>query len=393
MVVEWQQSGPPKLRATPEALLLTAACQWILNSLHSTPDTGPSYRDLMDAVLPHIERAGADPDILIYGRPSDEDDEEHDSMLENSSDSENEQPPRKRRRTAMTAPAMLYGLVFLRTIRAGPRYPVPRLEGDRTARISARTFEYLFKAQPDELETELFRKKLNGPPNPNRVPNKVRKTQRYIPPEDEERVDFNVSSRGVQLLEPPRDPGSDLEDNVDEDPDTDVDIDTALTHLWRQFLLDLTAKAPNQKGARSPSYCKLNAEERLSVTEATYQNERLSDYFLDCQWKIPTTKEWTMVFDRLWPKDTGYITAQNYKQTTYFPQWIKRLEDLDEVDVPVVRKALKDKFDKLYWVPFAQTDRIWGTKYMSTFQKSSGVDRKKAAPQIFLNPKAEAPIW
>ena len=392
MVLEWQQAAPANLRATTEALLLSASCHWVLNALHSTPDTGPAYRDLMDAVLPHIERAGADADILAYGRPIEEDEEDRDSLLENSEDSEDEQPPRKRRRTSRTAPAIPYGLLFLRTIRAGSNYPIPRLQGDRTARISNRTFEFLFKVERGQIETKFVQNNLTRPPNPNRVANKARRTQRYIPPE-EDHADFDVSSRGVEFLEPVRDPGSDIEDAPIDDLDANTNIDMTLSHLWRQFLLDITAKAPNQKGADKPSYCKLSLEERLAVTDATYKNETLSDYFLDCQWKIPTSREWTMIFDRFWPKEVGYITAQNYKQTSYFPEWIRRLNDMDERDVPTVREAIKEKFDKLYWLPFAQTDRIWGTKYMAAFKKSSTVDRMKAAPQIYLNPKAKEPIW
>jgi hypothetical protein len=350
----------------------------------------------MDAVLPHISRAGADPDILAYGRPSeDDDDSSHD---DDSTDSEADQPPRQRRRTSNTVPAMPYGLLFLRHIRVGSSYPVPRFDRDNNGRISISAFKFFFGMELEEVETEFFRKGLSRPPNPNRVPNKAKRTLKYIPPDDEDRIDFNVSRRGVELMEVPLDHGSDLENNSHGGDDLGInddatDIDTALTHLWRQFLLDLTAKAPNQKGAANPSYCKLSVEERHLVTDATYQNQVLSDYFLDCQWKIPSQKEWTMVFNRLWPAKLDHITAQNYKQTTYFPSWIKRLDDLDERDIPTVRQALRERFDKLYWVPFAQSDRIWGTKYMQGFTKSSGVDRKKAAPQIFLNPRANRPIW
>ncbi|KAF8870793.1 hypothetical protein CPB84DRAFT_1754274 [Gymnopilus junonius] len=139
----------------------------------------------------------------------------------------------------------------------------------------------------------------------------------------------------------PYDPGSDLENNknVGNMPDEPISVNVLLTHLWCQFLLDLTVKAPNQKGVHKPSYCILTAEQCLSITEATYQNMMLLDYFLD------------------------------------------------------FHNTIKKKYDKFYWVPFAQTDRIWGTKWMPTFKKSSNVDTRKAASQIFLNPCAKELIW
>ncbi|KAF8871325.1 hypothetical protein BD779DRAFT_1680483 [Infundibulicybe gibba] len=42
----------PRIRVTPGALLLTAACVWLINSIHSQPDDGPASKELMQAVLP-----------------------------------------------------------------------------------------------------------------------------------------------------------------------------------------------------------------------------------------------------------------------------------------------------------------------------------------------------
>ncbi|KAF8876432.1 hypothetical protein CPB84DRAFT_1882868 [Gymnopilus junonius] len=117
-----------------------------------------------------------------------------------------------------------------------------------------------------------------------------------------------------------RDPGSDLKNNnnVGNMPDEPISVDILLTCLWHQFLLNLTVKAPNQKGVHKPSYCILTAEQCLSITEATYQNMTLSDYFLDCQWKITSDKEWTMVFDRFFPLDRKNTRKQNFKQMDIF---------------------------------------------------------------------------
>lgn len=55
--MDWQQQVTPvALRTQPLALLLTAAAPWFLNSLHMTPDTGPSCRELISAICPHWSR-------------------------------------------------------------------------------------------------------------------------------------------------------------------------------------------------------------------------------------------------------------------------------------------------------------------------------------------------
>ncbi|PPQ97407.1 hypothetical protein CVT26_006809 [Gymnopilus dilepis] len=65
-VLEWQFSGIRGSMKHRSALLLTAAAPWFLNSLHSTPDTGPSSRELMNAILPHISINEVSPDHLPY---------------------------------------------------------------------------------------------------------------------------------------------------------------------------------------------------------------------------------------------------------------------------------------------------------------------------------------
>jgi hypothetical protein len=185
--------------------------------------------------------------------------------------------------------------------------------------------------------------------------------------------------------------------SVDEDQgeeDEGSDIDEELTKVWRQFLLDITQKAPNKKSAAEPSYCVLSDDQRMEVDERTYQNRKLSEYFLDCQWKVASSSEWDLVFDRLFPPKNGRRLAgkvQNYETTQYYPNWAKLKDRADDETASRMRQALKKKFDSLYWMPFAQTDRIWRTKVDPKFNKSSGVDRGVAAPQVFV--RCICPLW
>lgn len=183
-------------------------------------------------------------------------------------------------------------------------------------------------------------------------------------------------------------------DQMNEDQDEGGDIDEELTKVWRQFLLDITQKAPNKKSVMDASYCVLNNQERREVTESTYQNHKLSDYFRDCQWKIASGSEWTLVFDRFFPPKNGRGLAgkvQNYETMQYYSKWAKLKERANDEAAIRMRQGLRRRFDTLYWMPFAQTDRVWRTKVDQRFSKSSGVGVGVAAPQVFV--RDERPLW
>jgi hypothetical protein len=392
LVLQWQAEGEAAHRATMPALLLTAGSAWMLNGLHSAPDKGASSKELMAAILPHVARAGADRDILAYGTPTKDDD--IDSEASTQSD-ENLPPPTRARRDATTLPAFPYGLVFLRNIRVGPQHPVPRLNNEGLS-IRDKAFRYFFKVNPDQVQEEFFRAALVQPAHPNRISNKVRRTATYYLVEGNEAVpDFDLAGRGYRLPSPVQDTGSDMEVDMDQGDGNEGDgIDEELTKIWRQFLLDITQKAPNKKSAADPSYCVLSDNQRREVTERTYQNRKLSDYFLDCQWKIASSSEWSLVFNRLFPPKNGRRLAgkvQNYESAQYYANWAKLKDRADDETASRMQEALRKKFDSLYWMPFAQTDRIWKTKVEPKFNKSSGVDREVAAPQVFV--RDQAPLW
>ena len=184
------------------------------------------------------------------------------------------------------------------------------------------------------------------------------------------------------------------DDQVEED---EGDIDAQLTNLWRQFLLDITAKAPNKMHANDNLYCVLTLEQCQKVNEDTYKNKKLSNYFLDCQWKIADNGEWDAIFNRFFPlppsQDGKQLAGkiQNYTSTWFYPAWTALRNKADEETVTCMHQVLKKKFHRLFWMPFAQSDQIWKTKYDSRFSKSSRVDPKTAAPLIIL--KGHGATW
>ena len=63
-----QAEGSSDLHTTHEALLLTAAGVWLLNSLYSRPDDGPASQQLMQAILPLASAQDIDHDLLAVSQ-------------------------------------------------------------------------------------------------------------------------------------------------------------------------------------------------------------------------------------------------------------------------------------------------------------------------------------
>ena len=394
-VLEWQATARPELRAEPRAIVLTAGCCWLLNGLHSAPDQGASSKALMDRILPHITRAGADPDILAHGSPVDDDD-----LLPISDDEEHGHRSR-RASSAETAPSYPYGLVFFRRIDVGPNCPLPNL-GKGTPELPDNAFFFFFRSSKVDIYLDLTSSVLVKPTNSLRTQNKSQRTKMYInegqnPPTN----DFNLEARGIRCASPvyyeDESGANDGDDHVNprtvnvSDPSDPIDV--KLTKIWRQFLLDVTSKAPNFRDGARPSYCKLSLAERMVVNQKTYQNSMLSDYFLDCQWKVVENKDWQLIFDRLFPKIGKDLIGkvQNYMSTRYYPAWIA-LRDAETPEVfNACRKEIKKSFDQLFWMPFAQTDRIWHSRYMASFQRPPPLNRQVPSPLIYIN--GFSPRW
>lgn len=405
--MDWQFEGDPSFRARRQALLLTAACAWLMNGIHSTPDIGSSARDLMNAILPHVDRIGADINILAYGTPTDDDDEEE--VFSDDSEEDGDIPNTRRRHDATTLPAYPYGLVFTRILRVSEQNPVPRFQEEGHT-IGDKAFKYFFKVAPENIRNLITVTGHVGDLHPKRVPNKACHTAVFHPSPDQTLTDnhFNLARLGHALEAKPIDAGSDIEDSDDEDFDdgclTELEqqrrqlhaippgqrtIDMELTQAWRQFLFDLTARSPNQKGAANPSYCKLSKKERATVSEATYKNYVLSDYFIDVRYKLASPKDWEAAFDNLWPKADSklYGKAQNYRQCQYLKDWknLVRRSEAKPGTIRAMRKVLRKKFDTLYWVPFAQRERMWSTKFDRRFIKISGKPEGNPAPMVLIN--------
>ncbi|KAF8806698.1 hypothetical protein BYT27DRAFT_7257387 [Phlegmacium glaucopus] len=110
---------------------------------------------------------------------------------------------------------------------------------------------------------------------------------------------FNLAATGHRLPPSVVDDGFD----VDEIQEPQTTIDAEVSQMWRQFLIDM--------------------QERLSVSDGFYQNDKLSDAWRACQWKIGNVQAWKRAFDHLFPPP-GHETlpkVQNYTSCRYYLKW------------------------------------------------------------------------
>lgn len=390
-VLEWQATGSASARSAQTALLLTASVTWLLNSIHSTMDLKQASRDLIRATLPHVARAEADHTILPFGKPSN--DPDADSEAEAETDSDNDR--------VATLPAYPYGLVFLRKIRIGEKFPVPRFASNAQSYLTDKSFHFFFGVDKDEIcDTYLAPFKVNAALNPTRVGNRTRNTPRWqdVAPVPIQEPIFSLARLGHCLNDIENDEGSDLEDEEDiipADPQPiaeENDIDIQLSHLWRQFLMDLAIKAPNMQGFASGSYCCLNPGQRRAVTEATYRDRKLSNFFNDCQWRIVSDKEWEVTFTRLFPPP-GHVFprgVQQYKTAQYQTLWISLKARMDTGTYDKVRSKLLARSKTLYWLPAAANDRIWSTRLDTLSSRPPG-NPLALAPRVLV--RGGPPTW
>jgi len=110
--------------------------------------------------------------------------------------------------------------------------------------------------------------------------------------------------------------GSDLESNNSLVSPDHQDIDQVISDLWRQMVIDIKSKAPNQGKAMAPSYLKTNNDERMSPDKTIFCNSNLPDVFNSVWYKKGSKEDWRMSFDCLLPKkhEVRNSNVQNYRQ-------------------------------------------------------------------------------
>jgi hypothetical protein len=357
-ILSMQSTGSPALRVKPDALLLSAACVWLINSLHSRPEDGPSWRSLMHAVLPNTDSDDVD-DETFACVASGHGEREHE---EEESDSEEEAP---------SQPYNPFGVIFLRRI--VPDVEVPRMRaGGRNLTIPA--FKYIFGAMPEDIRLKYHKVGIVPAakvPETRIVTNKTKYTPSYINTSgaDEPNL-FSLAENGYSLPPPVVDGGSDIEEEDDLD-EAAGDIDAEVSQMWRQFLVDVAMKTPNPRGATSASYFTVTRDDRLSTGEELYKNDNLSDMWRECQYKLGSRDDWKCAFGHMFPP-VGHQTSQrvqNYTQCKYYLKWKEICSTADAKSALAIRKQLWNKVYSLAWIPHACQDKLWPTSKANGFTR------------------------
>jgi hypothetical protein len=374
-----QADGNSKSRLLPEALTLTAACVWLLNSIHARPEDGPSARRLMDAVLPVTEARGATRDILAYNTAV-----QPDREVEEEEEEEEEEEGSEDEIVRAGVPYNPHGCIFLRRMMVGA---VPRLRAGGPV-LPSNAFKYWFGGMT--IEEVSLKYRTTGIIDKTALVGRRAKTNKakmslYINLTGEPEPElFNMGAQGYILPPPTYDDGSDLEDR--ESPSPPQTLDAFLSQLWRQFCSDVMNKSPNQRGSTNPSYLKATPVQRQEGKEDIYKNLVLSDVFTHVHYRNGSPADWERAFKWLFPQPGQMTTndVQNYPSCPYFKMWMEFVAEPNNgpeflVDV---RRRLWDRLRNWEWIPDAQQDKMWPTKALRGFTRWPPVG--KAAPRILL---------
>lgn len=343
-----QQRGDPKLRVKPDALLLTAACVWLINSLHSRPDDGKASKALMQRILPLTDSIDPDPNTLLF-RSWDYRDDTDDYWI----------------------PFSPYGAIFLRRVMLDVEVPRMALDTYVTP-LPEDCFSYLFDATEEHIRHKYAPVGIipRGVEATQRVvTNKTQRTPRFVEEAHENEPThrsllFDLASKGFKLPPPTIDDGSDME--VDGEPVAPCivrTIDEVVTEMYRQFLSDVINKSPSPRSSSLPSYCTLTASQKLTVTEDLYKNINFKDIWRQCNWKITQKNDWELAFSHLFPERSHEASSriQNYTQCRYYQTWKEICTTADPACVDAIRAAIRKRVSRFKWLPYACCDKMWRT--------------------------------
>ncbi|TFK17795.1 hypothetical protein FA15DRAFT_733086 [Coprinopsis marcescibilis] len=422
LTIDWHLAATVIERSKMSALLLLAAASWVINSLHAAPDSGPSCRKLMNAILPRQPRASVDADTIAYrmslSAPAQEDDEEDDegeilsrqgplrlnsrrpSRYPTRDEEEDDDDEFEDDMQVDTVPCNPYGLIFLREIRIGEAYPIPRFCSSSSGFLDEKTFRYFFGTTFSDFKQYVRSMRVAKISNPQRVKNKVVAKSRFTKLNLPQVPIFNVAGT-QQPIEIREDSDNDTADDSEGEDAADkpLDIfklpfDQLLDIIYHNMFSQLASTSPNPKpGTRGP-YILLTIEEREDVHEGVFKKRNLAKIWDTCRFKVLDETEWRRLFERFFPakgQDTG-SRAQNYSNCPFISDWTQVLELA--VYAPyweAGREALWRRFKRLYWMPAARADRIWTTsgKRESGFVYPPG--ESGTAPLLYV--RESAPTW
>ncbi|KAG1853674.1 hypothetical protein F4604DRAFT_1591413 [Suillus subluteus] len=246
----------------------------------------------------------------------------------------------------------------------------------------------------------LFSKRI---PNPERTQNRKRKTRDVddVREPDRQRLRLDTEVRGIRYKPAVRLAGRDVDLHVlngDGEPDLDgawndergeLTDSQRIAKIYEQFFLDIIQEAPNTKSAQDGSYLSIPACMRNELARPELlQTADLP--FTKAQYRVCTEKQWKMHFDRFFPEKFDNVKRQNFGKCTYYIQYVAFAVATSTKSLARTRRALRVEFDKLAWVPYTGTDRMWSTGKVTGSEWKvlpRGGDGK--GPAIGINPRRQ----
>ena len=219
--------------------------------------------------------------------------------------------------------------------------------------------QYLFGADLEVIVEKFNPPLISFPRNPQRARNRTQKRHKVL--EDAPQV-FNLERQGHLLPPTPRDLGSDIEESDSDDSsneDVPRGLDRMLDCLLASFWIDILEMSSNQKKATGSCYLvdDLDQDAQKKADIMIYQNRNLAGVFR----YIASKREWRNNFDILWPDQEKIRRGkvQNYGNMGYYKAWNEWTRRSMAQAVTDAKEELWTIFRTVYWLPYAQSDRVW----------------------------------
>ncbi|KAG2062944.1 hypothetical protein BDR04DRAFT_983094, partial [Suillus decipiens] len=135
--------------------------------------------------------------------------------------------------------------------------------------------------------------------------------------------------------------------------------------IQHQFASDIFQLAPSPRLAPNSPWILLDSAQRMQAKVDILQSLDLSLIFRQVQYQFISKDNWSNALFKLYfpAKGTPIPKAlQQFPSASYYRQWKALMDRLDEDNAKIIQNNNLQWFDKLLWVPHAESDRMWSTK-------------------------------
>ncbi|TEB20011.1 hypothetical protein FA13DRAFT_1801512 [Coprinellus micaceus] len=392
-------------RTNINALGLLMMVVWLTNSLHATPDTGPSSRELLNIVLPRRPRTemtemtlpfrlarahqgrsdgvenefaeNRDPAEPGENRPAREEEEE--SSDEETDADEDEIP---------YGPGHFFGMIFMSGLVWDDGCSVPKIPGRTTHALKGGPFRHFAEMQYDEFCDLAYDSMLFRPRTQKRTRNKTQ--QRPVVLDEGESIPtiFDIKNGSREIARPAWQGGRiNRQERTDQEKVTRNEF---LSEIYRQLCVDAISLSPCPKG-KPHGYVKIDNAHFSKVTIDVFKDRNPGKVLRAARMCRGDDNDWELAFKHLLPSkgELKAGDAQNYPKCAYYKMWGHYMAQIDSRPViETARTAFKNQFlADIAWFPWAKPGRLWesNSKVLPSSKSSfasPGLGDKVPAPWI-----------